>query len=61
MSRHNASALEVSASKVVEEKFMIERKYAKLKEDYAKLKTIYETQKNTYLTQNQEGMNPEFK
>lgn len=41
MSKHNMSALEISTSKVIEEKLTIEKKYAMLKEEYRKLKAAY--------------------
>ncbi len=41
MNKHNTSALEISTSKVIEEKLTIERKYALLKEEYRKLKSAY--------------------
>ena len=42
MSRQSSSALDISTSKVVDEKVILEKKYAKLKEDYAKLKKAYQ-------------------
>lgn len=42
MSKHNMSALEISTSKVIEEKLSLEKKYVMLKEEYRKLKTAYQ-------------------
>ena len=56
-SRNNISALDISTNKVVEEKDVLQKKYAKLKEDYVKLKSAYDRVKN-----NGQGddSNPEF-
>ena len=57
-SRNNISALDISTSKVVEEKDVLQKKYGKLKEDYLKLKTAYDRVKST--TGQGEISNPEF-
>lgn len=42
MNKHNTSALEISTSKVIEEKLTLEKKYGLLKEEYRKLKSLYQ-------------------
>jgi len=46
-SRNNGSALDISTSKVVEEKTVLDKKYAKLKEEYSKLKHAYDSLKRS--------------
>ena len=54
-SRHNISAREISTGKVVEEKVVLERKYAMLKEDHRKLKKLLK-EKEAARPQSEPGM-----